>query len=44
MKCHIELTEKDTENFACDVCGGLFHIRRNLKCHMVVHTGERPYG
>ena len=30
--------------FHCDQCGKPFLYSAHLKRHMVVHTGERPYG
>lgn len=30
--------------FRCGVCGQSFTLRGNLRTHMMIHSGERPYG
>merc|ERR1719319_1829539 len=33
----------DVKTFSCDHCGKLFLDSRNLKQHVLVHTGEKPF-
>uniref|UniRef100_A0A3Q3FQ76 C2H2-type domain-containing protein n=1 Tax=Labrus bergylta TaxID=56723 RepID=A0A3Q3FQ76_9LABR len=32
-----------TDGYPCPECGKAFRINSELKKHMMVHTGERPY-
>ncbi|XP_071804910.1 LOW QUALITY PROTEIN: uncharacterized protein [Asterias amurensis] len=37
------LFSRNGKSLDCDFCGRFFHERRNLKSHLRVHTGEKPY-
>jgi uncharacterized protein YueI len=44
MKRHVQGHAPDSEKrFKCDVCGKGFVDINNLKDHMNIHTGEKPY-
>ncbi len=37
------LFSRNGKSLVCDFCGRFFQERRNLKSHLRVHTGEKPY-
>ena len=39
-----EQVQKRRKLFGCNVCGKRFRGQGNLKEHMRVHTGEKPFG
>ncbi|KAM6974302.1 uncharacterized protein LKV04_015940 [Tautogolabrus adspersus] len=41
MKLHLRAHR--TTSFCCSVCGQSFTLRGNLRIHMMIHSGERPY-
>ena len=40
---HIRIHSTDSYKHVCSVCQKAFRLAYNLKSHMLVHTGERPY-
>ncbi|XP_055541576.1 zinc finger protein 62 homolog [Wyeomyia smithii] len=41
LERHVQTHESNKTK--CDICGKVFPFTRNLKLHMLYHTGERPY-
>ncbi|XP_074543766.1 uncharacterized protein LOC141803552 isoform X2 [Halichoeres trimaculatus] len=41
LKHHLKVHREST--FRCRVCGQSFTLRGNLRIHMMIHSGERPY-
>lgn len=41
LKFHLKLHRETS--FCCRVCGQSFTLRGNLRIHMMIHSGERPY-
>ena len=39
----ISMHENHTKQLRCSFCDKTFHMSYNLKVHMRIHTGERPY-
>lgn len=40
---HIQHVRTEQKQYMCTVCGKSFRIRTNLKLHMKIHTGGKPY-
>lgn len=43
LKRHIQAIHNDQKRFQCTACGKCLASRQNLKEHMFIHTGEKPY-
>ena len=43
LRKHMLIHSADSYEHVCSVCQKAFRLARNLKSHMLVHTGERPY-
>lgn len=38
-----DFKEDSVKYFKCDLCGYFMKCKRNLKRHLLVHSGERPH-
>ena len=43
LKRHIQAFHNDEKRFKCDTCGKCLASRQNLKEHIYIHSGEKPY-
>lgn len=45
--CHYSMSSHrkyhGSPQFKCSVCGKMYKTKKSLKCHQMIHTGERPY-
>jgi hypothetical protein len=43
LKRHVQAIHNTSKKFQCSLCGKSLASRQNLKEHIYIHTGEKPY-